>query len=578
MITKLIVKNFKKIEDQIFIFNNFDLLVGSNNSGKSTVLQAMAIWQYCVEQFRLSAKKGQRGIQVVLPNFTALPLPEFNLLWKDKTDRNYKPNANDATKKDQIYIYIEIDAYWRTVEGEQNFAILLRYQTPQSLYAIPKDGWVKFNSLEEKHLLPSIVYVPPFSGIEPHESWLDDGNIRQHIGKSQPGSVIRNLLYRVIDIQDERGEDIPIAKNVKWNTLTKQIEQWFGVKLLPPQYKKKVSTEIKVEYESSGKRYDIISAGSGFHQILILLAFYYGYDEVSTILFDEPDAHLHANLQSNILRFFMAQEQKQFIMATHSPEFIANVEVNNILSMLSGVPTKVQSTDVIVRALRDVENMDIIKTQASPYILYVEGDDDVRILSAWANILGKQDIFNMYYTYILHGTSKIDMKNRGQEHFLALKQINKNVRRVQLLDYDAPDTFHPDENNVCIKEWKRKNIDNYLLVPDAWKRAVAKVLREPSDSLLLIPYNDIIDNFFEGQNLTLPKNATWRNVKANVFQVVDGKQLLFENEDSLFHQLRQQNEELIVNRQTIASSMLENEIHEDVINFIDFLKETTMSK
>ena len=80
MITKLLIKNFKKIEDELFSFNDFELLVGANNSGKSTILQAMAIWQYCIEQFRVSNRNGKTGIQVVLPNFTALPLPEFLLL------------------------------------------------------------------------------------------------------------------------------------------------------------------------------------------------------------------------------------------------------------------------------------------------------------------------------------------------------------------------------------------------------------------------------------------------------------------------------------------------------------------
>lgn len=76
MITKLTIKNFKRIQQEEFSFNQFELLVGANNSGKSTVLQAMAIWQYCIEIFRQSKRTGGRGIQVVLPNFTALPLPE----------------------------------------------------------------------------------------------------------------------------------------------------------------------------------------------------------------------------------------------------------------------------------------------------------------------------------------------------------------------------------------------------------------------------------------------------------------------------------------------------------------------
>ena len=104
MIHKLILKNFKKIKEETFEFNNFDLIVGANNSGKSTALQALAIWQYCIEQFRIMKKTGSRGIQIVLPNFTALPLPEFNLLWNNKTDRVYTKEDHSSKKNKSISI------------------------------------------------------------------------------------------------------------------------------------------------------------------------------------------------------------------------------------------------------------------------------------------------------------------------------------------------------------------------------------------------------------------------------------------------------------------------------------------
>ena len=78
MITRLTLRNFKNVSDQDYDFTRFDLLVGRNNSGKSTVLQALAIWQFCVDQFHRSKRGGSKGIQVILPNFTALPVPEFN--------------------------------------------------------------------------------------------------------------------------------------------------------------------------------------------------------------------------------------------------------------------------------------------------------------------------------------------------------------------------------------------------------------------------------------------------------------------------------------------------------------------
>lgn len=34
MIHKLILKNFKRIKEEVFYFNDFDLIVGANNSGK----------------------------------------------------------------------------------------------------------------------------------------------------------------------------------------------------------------------------------------------------------------------------------------------------------------------------------------------------------------------------------------------------------------------------------------------------------------------------------------------------------------------------------------------------------------
>ena len=52
MITKLTLRNFKSIREQTYELSGFDLLVGPNNSGKSTVLQALAIWQFCVDEFR----------------------------------------------------------------------------------------------------------------------------------------------------------------------------------------------------------------------------------------------------------------------------------------------------------------------------------------------------------------------------------------------------------------------------------------------------------------------------------------------------------------------------------------------
>ena len=571
MIHKLILKNFKRIKEEVFEFNQFDLIVGANNSGKSTALQAMAIWQYCVDQFKMAKKKGSRGIQVVLPNFTALPLPEFNLLWTDRTDREYKDDNTKKGGKAQNYIYIEIDIYWYGENfEEQNFCVLMRYQSPQAVFAIPKGDWANFNKISKLPAFPNIVYVPPFSGLEPHEKWIDDGNVRQQIGKAQPGSVLRNLLFRVID-----RKDLKISENQYWKEIADKTNEWFGIELKAPEYQKGISTEITAEYRSNKKTYDVISGGSGFHQILTLLAFVNGYPDVTTILFDEPDAHLHVNLQRQIVNYFKTITNKQFIIATHSEEFIKGVEISSIISILSGKPKRVCSNHEILNALSDVDNIDVVRTQSSPYILYLEGEDDERLLATWANKLGKTEQYQRFYPFILGGSTKNEMKIKADNHFRALKQIVPDVKRAILVDYDSDEVaINPPNNQYVLNEWKRKNIDNYLLIPNAWKRAVARELNitDEENNLFFQPYNQLINEFFINENINLPPNSTWKNVNASMFKVLDGKKLLFENSDSLFERIRKESkEEIKINRLAVSKSMLPEEIHEDIEHFFENL-------
>ncbi len=577
MITSLTLRNFKSIEAQTYEFADFDLLVGRNNSGKSTILQALAIWQFCVDEFRRAKRRGKTGKQVVLPNFTALPVPEFNLLWREKTDRRY-PKVNGSKK--QEFILVEIDVTWITsTAGPQqcSFGVKLRYSSPQTIYAIPAEGWEHFRELEGQpnqldSLLPIIAYVPPFSGLEPNEEWRDDGPLRKQVGKAQPGSVLRNLLFRV---WEENRED--------WSEIQRVIKQWFSVDLGDPQYERGVDTQIICEYKQGDKSYDIISGGSGFHQVLMLLAFFYGY-KPTTILLDEPDAHLHVNLQREILDYFknqkLLQRNTQFLIATHAEEFIQGVDARQIISLLDKVPKRVEATPAILTAMADVSNLEI--TQLSeldkPILLYVEGETDERLLRGWATALNVQDRLNQVCFRVMRGGSKDKMKKDSDRHYEGVKQIIPGTKRLILFDYDDQETFHPDQNNPVLYEWQRKNIENYLLVPDAWVRAALRKIGVMENDVFSSQIRELIEGFFAAQNLTLPPgSSSWRSVTIEVFKSVNGKKLLFENSDSLFQRLRsyelpiESGSGLELTREVVAASMNENEIHDDVHQFFDKL-------
>lgn len=580
MITKLTLRNFKSVGEQVYEFTAFDLLVGRNNSGKSTVLQAMAIWQFCVDEFHRSKRTGTTGIQVVLPNFTALPVPEFILLWKDRTDRNY-PVDGASGKRKQEFILIEILLEWQDSAGKTDtFGVELRYHSPQTIYAIPAGGWAKFRQCEKDGNLPRIAYVPPFSGLEPSEKRLDIPPMRQQVGKGQPGSVLRNLLLQVSTASPVKSKSKKDGVTVlsDWEELADVVHRWFNVRISEPRYDSTKDVFITVEYSQDGKDYDIISGGSGFHQTLTLLAFLFGYHP-TTILLDEPDAHLHVNLQREILDYFKRKSQErgiQFLIATHAEEFARGVDASQIVSLLHRVPKRIESTPAVLRAMADVSNEEITRLTGSSYILYVEGETDERILRAWAAACGSTDAMDKVCFKAMGGGGKAHMKERANQHFLALQQIIPSVARLMLFDFDdAGDAFRPEVNNPVLFEWKRRNIENYLLVPDTWKRAALLKLRLVEDDLFAQSTLTLIDTFFRGENLTLPPGRTWRNVSANVFSVVDGKRLLFENSDSLFQQLKQNDPPLQLIREEVALAMTADEIHEDVHAFIGKLKSMT---
>lgn len=575
MITKVTLRNFKSIKDQSYEFSYFDLLVGRNNSGKSTVLQALAIWQFCIDSFSRTKRSGSTGMQVVLPNFTALPVPEFNLLWTERTERRY-PETNG--KKRLEFLFIEIEVTWITAERENlTFSVQLRYNSPQTIYAIPVGGWGRFRELagdvkkSKPSLLPTIVYVPPFSGLEDVEEWRDDGPMRQQVGKAQPGRVLRNLLLRV---WEKYSDD--------WSEIQEIVYRWFSVELQPPKYEHGVDTKITCEYKQGERTYDIISGGSGFHQALTLLAFLFGY-KPTAILLDEPDAHLHVNLQREILDYFKffntkaIERNTQFLIATHAEEFIRGVSVSQIYSFLhqNKTPYRVQSTPEIITAMADVANLEITQLRDSPIMLYVEGDSDERLLRAWSQVLELEGILGKVCFHFMRGGSKKDMKEYADRHFSGVKQIIPQAERIILFDYDSSEhVYHPEPDNPVLYEWQRRNIENYLLVPEAWQRAALQKSALPNlDDIFAQPFNNLILDFFVSENLTLPPGQAWRNVTANIFAVVDGKRLLFEGAESLFQRLRKNEPRIELTREAIAASMVADEIHEDIYRFFDKLKQ-----
>jgi hypothetical protein len=292
----------------------------------------------------------------------------------------------------------------------------------------------------------------------------------------------------------------------------------------------------------------------------------YGY-RPAAILLDEPDAHLHVNLQREMLDYFKERAKiqgTQFIIATHAEELIKGVDPVRIVSLLRGEPIRESSTPDVISAMSNISNLEITRIRNSPCIIHVEGDSDERIIRAWSRVLNHESLMATVSFQKMGGGSKEQMKNEADKHFRAITKIIKGAKRIMVFDYDSDETsFHPAEDNEVLFEWKRKNIENYLLVQHAWERAVYQVVGT-SDDLFAKPYIDVIRDFFASENLVLPPNRRWTDLDADWFRRVDGKNILFDSRDSLFDKLRNQDPRISVTREIVAGVMKDDEIHNDV--------------
>ena len=80
------IENFKRFESLEVELQSLDCLVGPNNSGKTTLLQALALFDFCVHHC-LERKNGDlqlRARTIAPEDFYVLPVTNAMDLWHDR--------------------------------------------------------------------------------------------------------------------------------------------------------------------------------------------------------------------------------------------------------------------------------------------------------------------------------------------------------------------------------------------------------------------------------------------------------------------------------------------------------------
>ena len=482
MITRLRLVRFKRFEEELFDLGGQSvILAGPNNSGKTTLLQGISTWNLALNRWRLeggiSGGRTKR-ISVVLDEFTALPLREMNLLW---LNRHVARRIKDVKTPKAAPIYIEAVAGVGP-QREESLTIELLYANEKLVYVRPvrsPEDPAPLTALPSFAETFQVVHVPPFSGIGTQEPRHSPGIQSKLIGEGRAGEIVRNLVLDIWEASGLKPEAPP------WRDLARNLERLFQCELLPPQFSD-AQPYIVCEYRprtmsqksQRGPRLDVANAGSGFHQVLLLLAFFYARPS-SVLLLDEPDAHLHFILQREILDLLMSvakDRQCKLIIATHAEVLLAGSEPEQIVSFVGAHPKRLVNQHqkrALTDALKTLSSLDLLQASHVGAVLYVEDEPDYKILREWAAILAHPSLSFLSFPFVwpLRGKGNL---GEAKRHFSCLRLAEPAIRGLCILDRDAGDLDLDGDvpPGMQIKRWGRYEVENYLLNPAILRRLV----------------------------------------------------------------------------------------------------------
>lgn len=455
MLTKLTIRKFKRFEEVEIELGNPVAFIGPNNSGKTSAMQALALWDIGLKRWNEKhAGKGppekRPGVTVNRRDLVAIPVPSARLLWRDRHVRDLlRESGRQQTRNVRIDVIVE------GVSRDRPWICGLEfdYANEESFYCRPlrRGGGKTPKRMEipEEAGIVQIAFLPPMSGLAATETRLDHGAVNVRVGEGRTAEVLRNLCSR---IHEERAED--------WQKLTTQIQSLFGVDIEPPRYIAERG-EIAMSYRERGTMLDLSSSGRGLQQTMLILAYLYA-NPGAVLMLDEPDAHLEILRQRQIYRLITdtaTGSGSQIIAASHSEVLLDEAAGRDMVVAFIGEPHRIDDQgSQLLKSLKDIGFEHYYQAEQTGWVLYLEGSTDLSILQAFARRLGHAEaaraLERPYVHYVGNNATAVP------HHFHGLKEALPQLKGIAL--FDRPDSGTPEIGQVERLIWQRREIENYL--------------------------------------------------------------------------------------------------------------------
>ena len=468
MLTRLRVTNFKRLNMDVPLDRSV-VFIGPNNSGKTTALQALTLWDLGLRQWLAKRVKRVKrvgdapaekrpGVAINRRDLISIPVPSANLLWRDLHVRGVKSVNGKAESTSNIRIDIVVDGVTEGVPW--SCGLEFDYTNGESFVCRPirREGFdeyrvrdAKFSAIPEAAEGVKVAYLPPMSGLAATEPKWEPGRINVLLGEGQTAQVLRNLCHQIYEM--DPGHE-------KWKDLCGQIRQLFGVKLQPPSFVVERG-EITMEYEEhNGVRLDLSASGRGLQQTLLLLAHLHANPK-TVLLLDEPDAHLEILRQRQIYQILSETAESQgaqVIAASHSEVVLNEAATRGQVIAFVGKPHILTDRgSQVIKALCDIGFDQYYEAEQTGWVLYLEDATDLAILRQFARLLDHPAQLHLERPFVSYVGNQ---PQRARDHFYGLREAKQDL--VGIAIFDRLDKELQKNTQLAELMWSRREIENYF--------------------------------------------------------------------------------------------------------------------
>lgn len=313
LIRKITIKNFKAIEDTTLDLVDFNVIVGTNGSGKSSVLQALH-WMFQSGRNRSiqANQKKTDGATLSEKDATYMPSPDY----RNAGHGQEYGNRQDAPKLDLLVAaegddgaLIEADMW---IKSARNEGISVHVPSGNAFVTTLRDQSREFSA-----------YIPGLAGIPLSEEKRSKLIVQRLAAAGDANTVLRNVLDLLRTIKLEEKDGLTIVQEY--------VSRVMGGFTIVVEFEDDKQTNIFAQFQTDEmkkidpKRFKPLElAGIGFLQVIQIFA-YLVYFRPVLLLVDEPDSHLHPMAQERLVTVLSEsalQFKTQVILTTHSPSVV----------------------------------------------------------------------------------------------------------------------------------------------------------------------------------------------------------------------------------------------------------------